>query len=67
MTKDSYRRAPLNLPGGTVPQPAHKFKDCAKCSTSRPPEGGIEMKPGRWVCASCWSRITQSHVAKNKR
>lgn len=52
---------------GREPGPMHKFKDCTTCKRSRAPEGGVEMRPARWVCAHCWSKITQSHVAKNKR
>ena len=32
----------------------HQFKYCDKCETMKPPEGGIQMKPGRWLCANCW-------------
>lgn len=54
----SFVRSRLDLPGGLTPQPAHRFKACAKCNDMRPPEGGIELKPGRWVCASCWTKKT---------
>lgn len=35
---------------------AHKFKLCAKCEEKKPPEGGIDMGRGRWLCAACWTR-----------
>ncbi len=34
----------------------HQLKHCDKCETKKPPEGGIQMKPGRWLCANCWLR-----------
>lgn len=38
----------------------HRFKLCGKCSQSKPPEGGIDMSPTRWICASCWTiRVTR--------
>jgi hypothetical protein len=40
----------LNSP----PPPSHQFKTCAKCEQSKPPEGGIDMTPTRWICAACW-------------
>ncbi len=36
-------------------QLAHQYKLCSKCETMKPPEGGVEMGPGRWRCASCWT------------
>lgn len=52
----SFVRQHLSLPRNTPPQPSHLFRDCAKCQESRPPEGGIEMAPGRWLCAACWTK-----------
>jgi hypothetical protein len=31
------------------------FKLCGKCNKDKPPEGGIEMSPTRWICAVCWT------------
>jgi hypothetical protein len=45
----------LTLPNSAAPQPLHKFRECAKCLESRPPEGGVEMRPGRWLCSKCWA------------
>lgn len=50
----SFVRDRLDMPGGRPPQPAHQFKLCSRCGQSRPPEGGVEMGPGRWRCAACW-------------
>lgn len=36
-------------------RPVHQLKLCAKCETKKPPEGGIDMGRGRWVCAACWT------------
>ena len=46
----------LLLNGGNPPQPVHRFKLCSKCEREKPPEGGIEMSPTRWICAACWTR-----------
>jgi hypothetical protein len=42
----------INLNGS--PKHSHQLKFCDKCETKQPPEGGIQMRPGRWLCASCW-------------
>jgi hypothetical protein len=42
----------LNLNG--TPIHSHQMKLCDKCETKQPPEGGIQMRPGRWLCAQCW-------------
>lgn len=36
-------------------RPVHQLKLCAKCETKKPPEGGIDMGRGRWMCAACWT------------
>ena len=36
--------------------PAHKFKFCSNCESDKPPEGGIEISPTRWICMGCWIR-----------
>ena len=33
----------------------HQFKQCDKCDTVKPPEGGIQMSPNKWYCAGCWT------------
>ena len=36
----------------------HPLKLCDKCETKKPPEGGVQMAPGRWYCAPCWVKKT---------
>lgn len=50
----SFVTKQLLLNTGTPPQPAHRFKLCVKCNKDKPPEGGINMSPTRWICAACW-------------
>ena len=33
----------------------NRFKQCNKCELAKPPEGGIQMSPSKWHCASCWT------------
>ena len=40
---------------GNQKQPVHKLRLCSKCEKTKPPEGGIEMSPTRWICAVCWT------------
>lgn len=42
--------------GNSNKQPTHPPKTCSKCEESRIPEGGIDLGPGRWVCAVCWAK-----------
>lgn len=51
----SFVKQQIHLPGG-IKQPVHQPKVCTKCSELRIPEGGIEMGPGRWICAACWAK-----------
>lgn len=37
-----------------TPANLHQMKFCDKCETKQPPEGGVQMRPGRWYCAQCW-------------
>ena len=32
---------------------------CAKCKAERLSGGGVETRPGRWLCAKCWVQFTQ--------
>lgn len=36
---------------------AHQFKLCQTCEQQRAPEGGIQLSPKRWVCATCWIKF----------
>lgn len=51
----SFVKQQIHLPGG-LKQPVHRPKGCTKCGEMRIPEGGIEMGPGRWICAACWAK-----------
>lgn len=33
---------------------SHRLRECAKCGHQKDPSGGIETRPGRWLCAGCW-------------
>lgn len=44
-------------------QPIHKYKVCSKCEETKPPEGGIDMSPTKWMCAMCWTnRATRRNL-----
>lgn len=45
------------LPGSA--QSNYALKRCDKCGKDKRPEGGAQMRPGRWYCAGCW-RIFKS-------
>lgn len=32
----------------------NKLLHCACCDRTRVPEGGVQLGPRRWYCASCW-------------
>lgn len=36
---------------------ANSFKFCNPCKQDKPPEGGVQMTPSKWVCYSCWKKI----------
>lgn len=47
-------------------QPVHQHKMCSKCESMRPPEGGINMSPTKWICAVCWTkRATTRNLLQN--
>lgn len=50
----------VNLNGSS--RNSHPLRLCDKCETKKPPEGGIQMRPGRWLCASCW--LKRNHKEK---
>lgn len=59
----SFVKNQLNI-GAKNKQPSHVYKQCSKCDEERVPEGGIEMGPGRWICAVCWARRTSRKQGK---
>ena len=52
----------INLNGSA--RHSHQLRFCDKCERKQPPEGGIQMGPGRWYCASCW--LKRKHKEKSK-
>lgn len=39
---------------------AARFRFCSgRCQGERPPEGGVELAPGRWRCSVCWMEIAR--------
>lgn len=49
----SFVRKQLAL--GDTPRNSHPFRLCFKCEEKKPPEGGMDMGSGRWMCAVCWT------------
>jgi hypothetical protein len=45
-----------------TPRNSHQLKFCDNCESKQPTEGGIQMRPGRWLCASCW--LKRNHKDK---
>ncbi len=41
---------------------AQTLKHCAKCQTTRAPEGGVELRPQRWFCARCWVMFSKTRT-----
>ena len=29
------------------------LQHCSECNQLRAPEGGVQIRPGRWLCARC--------------
>lgn len=53
---------PISLTG--TPRNAQPLRFCDKCEIRQPPEGGVQMRVGRWYCASCWLR--RNHKEQKK-
>jgi len=32
----------------------HPYRMCDSCHKPKPPEGGCQVRPVRWVCGACW-------------
>lgn len=63
----SFVRKQIALAGNPHKQPVHQFRLCTKCGQTRAPEGGIEMGPGKWHCAECWTiRATRTKKGPQK-
>lgn len=39
------------------------YRLCSRCGHNTPTPGGIELKPGRWYCASCWIKYLAGKAA----
>jgi hypothetical protein len=59
----SFVNSQIKLPNSGIHN-SGGLRTCDKCVKERVPEGGVEMGPGRWHCASCWT-IRQTR-RKNK-
>jgi hypothetical protein len=42
----------MTLPGSS--RNTQPLKLCDKCETKKPPEGGVQIRAGRWYCKACW-------------
>lgn len=49
----TFARIPVQLPGSA--KPSRSMRECDHCKHQRDQAGGIELRPGRWLCASCWA------------
>jgi len=39
---------------------ASQYRFCTgKCQDARPPEGGVELTPGKWRCGACWIEVSR--------
>jgi hypothetical protein len=37
-----------------------QFRFCSgRCQEERPPEGGVELAPGKWRCGACWIEMAR--------
>lgn len=51
----SFVKNQLHMPKSTDNlRNAQRLKLCTQCEEKKPPEGGIQMNPTRWICAACW-------------
>ena len=41
-----------------------QFRFCTgKCQCEKPPEGGVEISPGKWRCGACWIELARKRQA----
>lgn len=50
----SFTRKTLTLPKSSPH--LHPKRPCDKCGELKPPEGGVQMSPQKWHCATCWTQ-----------
>jgi hypothetical protein len=49
----SFTTHPIKLEGSR--KSANPLRTCGRCGEERDPGGGVDVGPGRWHCASCWT------------
>lgn len=42
----------ITLPGSS--QSSYALRECSQCKEDKRPDGGAQLRPGRWLCARCW-------------
>jgi hypothetical protein len=40
----------------------HPYRNCTRCAQLKPPEGGCQMHPLRWVCFACWKKLSRGNT-----
>jgi len=58
----SFAAHQISLPNSL--KNSSNYKLCHFCEEKKPPEGGIELSPRRWLCAVCW--VDKTKMLKNK-
>jgi hypothetical protein len=49
-----------NISQGAALKSSGAFRFCTgRCQDTRPPEGGVELSPGRWRCGACWIEMAR--------
>jgi len=48
----SFAAHQISLPNSATT--SNKYKLCHFCEEKKPPEGGVQLSPRRWICAVCW-------------
>jgi hypothetical protein len=58
----SFAANQISLAGSA--KTSHQYKLCHFCEERKPPEGGIQLSPRRWLCAVCW--VDKTRKVKRK-
>jgi hypothetical protein len=58
----SFAAHQIALKGSAKNENAYKL--CNFCEERKPPEGGIQLSPRRWLCAVCWVDKTRKQPKK---
>jgi len=49
---------------GSTLRGSSQFRFCTgKCQGKKPPEGGVEISPGKWWCGACWIDLARKRLA----